>query len=313
MNHHAHIDLIEVAMSPSINPSTVVTVSELPYKLLMQHRATIRSMLLGGMKSLLPFKKSASAGVPLLRHSQSPSNELLSYYRQWCNAPSNREVPPHFVGAAVAMPIVAELTAQAPYPLLSVLNQGVRLQMHKALPAGETIMLSGKLLGASDDGRRARIHSQVHIGTASAPNAITLDAIAAVMLRAGPKSARKSTVEKRRFETLGTWRGAANEGQTFFWLTGDFNPIHTLPAFAKYTRYKGCIMHGYGAFAHIFERLKEQFGTLKEIETRFIRTIPLPSPQLSIQCTMEPDEDGLYYFRMLDELNITYQAGQFHL
>ena len=293
--------------------TTALTVSELPYSLILEHRATISSMLLGAIKSLLPFKKKAPVGVPLLRHSQSPSKELLVYYRQWCNAPANDEIPAHFVGAAIAMPIVAELTAQAPYPLLSVLNQGVRLQMHKALPVGEAITLSGKLLDASDDGRRARIHSQVCVGTASAPNAITLDAIAAVMLKTGPKSAKKTAVEERSFETLATWRGAANEGQTFFWLTGDFNPIHTLPVFAKHTRYKGCIMHGYGAFAQIFERIRGQFGTIKEIETRFIRTIPLPSPEFSIQCTMVPDEDGRQYFRMIDEHHVSYQAGHFRV
>lgn len=300
-------------MSPSITPSPAVTVSELPYGLISQHRATISSMLLGGVKSVLPFKKTAPAGEPLLRTSQSPSKELLAYYQRWCNAADNGEIPPHFVGAAIAMPIVAELTAQAPYPLLSVLNQGVRLQMHKPLPVGETIQLNGQLLDASDDGRRARIHSQVSIGTVSAPDAITLDAIAAVMLKAGPKSAKASKVEKHHFDTLGTWRAAANEGQTFFWLTGDFNPIHTLPFFAKRTRYKGCIMHGYGAFAQIFEHLKQQFGPIKDIETRFIRTIPLPSPELRIQSTMAPDADGLYYFRLIDELNIACQAGQFRL
>lgn len=300
-------------MPTLLNQSSAITTSELPYKLILQHRPTIKSMFWGGVKSALPIKPATSAGETLRRKHQSPSAELLNYYRQWCNAPASSHIPAHFVGAAIAMPIVAELTAQSPYPLLSALNQGVRLQIHKPLPAGETINLSGKLLDASDDGRRARIHSRVQIGTASAPNAITLDAIAAVMLKAGPKKALSNTQEKHQFETLGTWRAAAKEGQTFFWLTGDFNPIHTLPLLAKRTRYNGCIMHGYGAFAQIFERLENKHGAIKDIETRFIRVIPLPSLTLRIQSTLQPDAEGNYFFRLVDDLNTAYQAGQFRI
>lgn len=288
-----------------------VTVSELPWRLLKQHRSTISSMLLGGIKSTVKPKPSQPQYSVLNRTGHTPSNELLGYYRHWCGAADNHEVPPHFLGAATAMPIVSELCAQAPYPLFTVLNQGVRLQLHKALPAGEKINLEGKVIDASDDQRRARIQSRVIIGTPSAPNAITLDAIVAVMFK--PSSSKKThrPKDKKHYKTLGNWYGAANEGQTFFWLTGDINPIHTFPTFAKRTRYKGCIMHGYGAFAQIFEHIKKEFDSISDIETRFIRTIPLPSPYFSIQTTVNSDDENWFHFRLIDGKGYIYQAGRF--
>ena len=300
-------------MTTTPQSSNKITVSDLPYRLLVQHRSTIGSMLWGGVKSVLPSSKATQNYEALERQGHTPSKELLGYYRRWCGAPDNAEIPPHFLGAATAMPIVSELTSQGPYPLFTVLNQGVRLQMHKPLPEGEAIHLKGEVIDASDDGRRARIQSRVIIGTHSTPEAITLDAIVAVMLKPGAKKSETKPKEEKVYKTLGNWCGAANEGQTFFWLTGDLNPIHTFPAFAKHTRYKGCIMHGYGAFAQIFEHIRHEFGAISDIETRFIRTIPLPSPVFSIQITESPEPDGHYHFRLIDELGTHYQAGHFYV
>lgn len=295
------------------NPSTTsaVTVTNLPYRLLLEHRDTISAMAIGGLRSALPFKGKSRAPVPVRRTVKPPSMELLKAYRSWCHASQTTGIPPHLVCAKITMPVVAELTAQSPYPLLSVLNQGVRLQLHQPLPEGEPIELSGELLDASDDGYRARIHSRVSVGTRSTPNAMTIDAVAAVMLKKRPVGNSDKTHAEPDYVTVDEWQAQWNEGQTFFWLTGDFNPIHTVPALAKRTRFKGCIMHGYGAFAQVYEALQRHGARFRDIETRFVRPLPLPSGLLLIQQARTPDDKGHIAFRLIDTAGTLYQAGHF--
>lgn len=287
------------------------TVKDLPFRLLLEHRDTISAMALGGLRSVLPFKPKQAVPTPVHRTVNPPSAELLKAYRDWCQAAIHQGIPPHFVCAKISMPVVAELTAQSPYPLLSVLNQGVRLQLHQPLPEGEPIELRGELVDASDDGFRARIHSRVQVGTPSAPHAITIDAIAAVMLKKRPGGDADKKRAEPDYVTIDHWQAQWNEGQTFFWLTGDFNPIHTVPALAKRTRFKGCIMHGYGAFAQVYEALQRSGARFQDIEARFVRPLPLPSGPLLIQRAQTPDEDGQIAFRLLDEAGTLYQAGRY--
>ncbi|HVL00924.1 MAG TPA: MaoC family dehydratase [Dongiaceae bacterium] len=288
-----------------------VTVTELPYRLLLEHWDTMSAMAVGGLRSVLPLKRKHTAPVPVQRTVNPPSPQLLQAYRDWCHAANSRGIPPHLVCAKLTMPVVADLTAQSPYPLLSVLNQGVRLQLHKPIPEGEALELKGELLDASDDGYRARIHSRVTVSTASAPNAMTIDAIAAVMLKKRPGGDSDKNRVEPDYVTIDQWQAAWNEGQTFFWLTGDFNPIHTVPALAKRTQFKGCIMHGYGAFAQVYEALQRSGARFKEIETRFVRPLPLPSGTLLIQQAKTPDEDGQIAFRLINETGTLYQAGRY--
>lgn len=291
---------------------TVVTPAISP-RLLTEQTATISAFLLGAVRSLLPARKTGERAT-LVKRQAPPSALLLDTYMAWSGADPSRyadAIPPHMVSARIALPLVSALTAQSPYPLLSVLNQGVRLQVHHPLPAGETLYLRGRLLDASDDGYRARIHSRVEVGTASVPNAISVDALAAVMLRKRPESGRESERTEPDYATIGAWQAAADEGVKFFYMTGDFNPIHTLPAFAKHTRFKGCIMHGYGAFAQVFEAVQRTGVTIRDIDIRFIKPLPLPSPRLLVQAARTPDADGRYAVRLTDTDNNLYQVGSY--
>ncbi|MDI1302062.1 MAG: MaoC/PaaZ C-terminal domain-containing protein [bacterium] len=293
--------------------SAPVTVSSLPLRMLGEHTGTISAMLLGAARSLLPFKRPGVTGECITQTVPAPSAELRRAYAAWCGAGERyaSSTPPHLVCAKITLPLVSQLTAQSPYPLLSVLNQGVRLRLHQPLPVGEAIRLSGSLIDASDDGYRARIHSRVEVGTASVPLAMTIDAMAAVMLKKRPDGENSDARVTPDFATIATWQAAANEGQTFFWLTGDFNPIHTLPAFARHTRFRGCIMHGYGAFAQVFEGLVNHGARIADIEVRFLRPLPLPSPPLLIQQARTADAQGRLAIRLIDTEGAVYQAGSF--
>ncbi len=296
----------------SAAPAKRVTVSDLPFSMLLENADTMSAMLIGGVKSILPFKSDSTGNAAVLKTMPAPSARLLKAFANWCGSSADvSHVPAPLVCGKITLPVVSELTARSPYPLLSVLNQGVHLRIHKPLPLNEPILLEGRLLDASDDGYRARICSEVIVGTASTPNAMTVEAIAAVMLKPRPTSETVPQRVEPEFETIGEWQAAANEGQTFFWLTGDFNPIHTVPALAKRTRFRGCIMHGYGAFAQVFSCLERSGAVLTDIEVRFLSPLPLPSPKLLIQRAKTADENDRIAFKLMDEQGKVYQAGHY--
>ncbi|WP_111655762.1 MaoC family dehydratase [Isoalcanivorax indicus] len=272
------------------------------------------AMASGGLRSVLPLpKKSTLDTTPLDLTMKAPSAALLAAYDGWSGMDAARfgdTLAPHFAAARMAMGTISRLTARAPYPLLSVLNQGVSLRINTPLSRTGVFQLHGDLLDASDDGYRARIHSRISIGPKDDPQAMIIDAYAAVMIRSRPDKGGKETAPAERdFTTIGQWQAGAKEGVTFFKLTGDFNPIHTLPAMAKRTRFKGCIMHGYGCFAQVFETIRNQGYDIAEIDVRFIRPLPLPSPVLSIQMTQTKDDQGRYGIRLVDDAGHVYQAG----
>lgn len=289
-----------------------MTAVNVPLRQLPHQLPNMLAMATGGLRSYVPLLR----GKPGREQSQTmapPPEALLDAYLAWAGVDTARfgdRIPPHFAVSQMALAMISRLTAQAPYPLLSVLNQGVRLRMNAPLPRGSRITLRGQLADASDDGYRARIHSALRMGTAEQPEALLIDAFAAVPLKKRPGSKQKTAAEPD-YRTIGHWQAAADEGVTFFKLTGDFNPIHTLPAVARRTRFGGCIMHGYGAFAQVFEAIRNSGEDIADIEVRFINALPLPSPQLAIQTAATADAEGRYALRLIDDAGTVYQVGSY--
>jgi acyl dehydratase len=281
-------------------------------RLVLQQGGVIGAFLGGAVKSLLP-RRSGLDHSEIVRSAPPPSRELLRAYAAWSNAPAGRyedELPPHFVAARVALPVVSALTARSPYPLLGVLNQGIHLGVHQPIPATAPLTIRGHLVDASDDGYRARIHSALTVGTPDIPVAMELDAYAAVVLKRRPGGA-SGPREDVAFETIGRWRPGADEGRKFFYLTGDFNPIHTWQAFARRTRFRGCIMHGFGGFAQAFEAIRSAGHDVADIDVKFVRPLPLPGPEVLIQVAATAAASGRRALRLVDGSGNVFHAGSF--
>jgi hypothetical protein len=281
-------------------------------RLVLQQGRVIGAFLGGAVKSLLP-RRGGLDHSEIVRSSPPPSRELLRAYAAWSNAPVGRyddELPPHFVAAQVALPVISALTARSPYPLLGVLNQGIHLGVHHAIPATAPLTVRGHLVDASDDGYRARIHSALTVGTPDIPVAMELNAYAAVVLKRRPGGDAKPH-EDIAFETIGRWHPGADEGRKFFYLTGDFNPIHTWQAFARRTRFRGCIMHGFGGFAQAYEAIRNAGLDIADIDVKFVRPLPLPGPEVLIQVATATDESGHRALRLTDASGSVYHAGSF--
>jgi len=281
-------------------------------RLLLQQGGVIGAFLGGAVKSLLP-RRGGLDQSEIVRNTPAPSLELQRAYAAWSNAPVGRyddELPPHFVACQVALPVISALTARSPYPLLGVLNQGIRLAIHHPIPATAPLTVRGHLVDASDDGYRARIHSTLAVSTPGIPLAMALDAYAAVVLKRRPGGA-SGPREDIAFETIGRWQPGADEGRKFFYLTGDFNPIHTWQAFARRTRFRGCIMHGFGGFAQAFEAIRNAGHDVADIDVKFVRPLPLPGPEVLIQIAATPDPSGRRALRLVDANGNVYHAGSF--
>lgn len=281
-------------------------------RFLLEQGGVIGAFLAGAARSLLPTRQDVDH-AEILRLAPAPSLALQQAYAGWARARPGRYdgvIPPHLVNCQIALPVISALTARSPYPLLGVLNQGIHLALHAPLPATAVLTVRGHLVEASDDGHRARIHSTLTVGTTEQPRAMTLDAYAAVVLARRPDGPAPARPEAG-YTTIDRWQAGGDEGRKFFYLTGDFNPIHTWPAFARRTAFKGCIMHGYGAFAQVFEAIVNAGWDIADIDVKFVRPLPLPSPEVLIQVASAADANGRHALRLVDAAGHLYQVGSF--
>lgn len=239
------------------------------------------------------------------------SDELVNHYVQWSGAPAERyaqTLPPHFF-SKYGMSMVAALTGQVPYNLMSVLNQGCRFQVNSLIPRNTPITLKGRLVECRKEGSRVRIHTRVEAGTAEQPNAMVVDTVAAVIV--GPREAKpKSERQEPEFTQIGQWSADRDDGKRFFYLTGDFNPIHTFWPLARRSRFGGCILHGFGSVARSYETIQKKGFEINDFDVRFVKPNPLPCHELAVQIS-EPLDDGRRALRLTNAAGDVFLAGAF--
>lgn len=170
-----------------------------------------------------------------------------------------------------------------PYPLLKVMNGGCRLEIHTPLPQNEPLLVSARLEDIDDNGRRAVLHQRVVTGTQSAPEALVAHMYPIVPLkRDKSKSARKEPVRvPLHAREIGFWRLSSQAGLDFAKLTGDFNPIHWIPSYARMFGFKNTILHGFATMARAIEGLNQGLfsgaNPLRVIDVRFTKPLVLPA------------------------------------
>lgn len=197
-------------------------------------------------------------------------------------------------------PLAARAISTLPYPLAKVMNAGCRIEQNARLPAGEKLLVRARLEALDDDGRRALITQRIITGTQSVPDAIVADIRAYVPLAKPKRSEGRDKVKAKptvpsearelRFMQIGS-----KAGLDFAKLTGDFNPIHWVPPYAKMAGFKACILHGFATLARAVEALNaEVLGgdveRLSVIDVRFTRPLTLPA-RVGVYVT---DEGGIW-------------------
>lgn len=193
-------------------------------------------------------------------------------------------VPPHLF-PQWALPVAAEALHGLRYPVLRVLNAGCRLQINGWMRRDEVLNVRAQLASIDDDGKRALITTRVTTGTTSAPDALVVEIHAFVPLASngrgdkGDKKERPRVPQGSREIAFGTLE--ADAGLSFAKLTGDFNPIHWLPPYAKAAGFRNVILHGFGTFARAWEGLVRgvlggDVRRVKLLEAKFTRPLVLP-------------------------------------
>ncbi|MGJ8670746.1 MAG: MaoC family dehydratase [Oceanococcus sp.] len=283
--------------------------------LLREQWPAISGMTGGLLRSFIPEKiKSALTDSDKVYTDtvNSGSDKLVDHYSDWCrvNDPQRyaTTLPPHFF-SKYGMNMVARVTSLVPYNMLSVLNQGCHIRINAALPRHTPLQLKGELVDCSRDGNRVRIHTRVTVGTADIENAMTVDTMAAVMLG---KQEKKAKVERQEpdWQTIDEWSADRNEGVRFFYLTGDFNPIHTFWPMAKRSRFGGCILHGFGSLSRTFESIQNSGLGITDFDARFVKPHLLPSGPNQVQIS-DVDNHGRQNMRLINAKGEVMLAGTF--
>jgi hypothetical protein len=177
----------------------------------------------------------------------------------------------------------------APYPLKAGLNAGCRLEIKAPLPDDEPLVVRARLEAVDDDGRRAILTQRVVTGTRAVPDALVADLKVFVPL--GEKGAPGQRREKRGkapatvpadAKEIAFFGLGARAGLDFAKLTGDINPVHWLPAYARAAGFKGCILHGFATMARAVAAVERRVlagdvGRLATIDVRFTGPLGLPA------------------------------------
>lgn len=231
---------------------------------------------------------------PLLQREvrPRPADLVADYIQHVGGDPAHypNELPPHFF-PQWALPLSTATLAGIPYPLMRVVNGGCRLEINAPLPADQPLHTSAQLLSIDDDGRRAVLHQQLITATDAHPQALVAHFYAIVPLarRAHKENAAKHPAQAETKKPssklvppdaieLERWTLDADAGLDFARLTGDFNPIHWVPAHARAFGFKNVVLHGFSTLARAFEGLARHLDArLRVFDVQFTRPLPLPA------------------------------------
>ena len=292
------------------------------WKYLKEHGPVLKSLGSTAIAAAFPGK-SASTDVPgpkIELRTAGPSQDLVrAYVRNVGGSPGNYKgvVPPHLFPQWGFGPAARTLRS-VPYPLAKVVNGGCRYEVNAAIPISVPLDVSAQLVSIDDNGRRAVLEQRIVTGTPDHPEALVAHLYAICPLPRKkdeprpPKKAPPTVPEDVREVLFG--RISASAGLDFAKLTGDFNPIHWVPAYAKVSGFKNTILHGFGTMARAIEALNQNaFAGATPIrgwDCRFTRPLVLPA-NIGVYVRMS-DEGGEVWVGTAPG-GAAYMAGTFTL
>jgi hypothetical protein len=192
------------------------------------------------------------------------------------------ELPPHFF-PQWAIPLAARTIEGLPYDLARLLNGGCGFERRAPLPANEPLVVRAVLEEIDDNGQRALFKQRVITGTAAQPDALIAHAVAFLPLKKAEGGAKKERPHvPAAAREIARWKLPANAGLDYAKLTGDFNPLHWVRAYARMSGFKNVVLHGFATAARVVETLNRNLWAgrvdrLRSFEARFVRPIVLPA------------------------------------
>jgi len=249
-----------------------------------------RTALLAIKQQRAPKPSASSLVVPgpeiVIERPPLPRELIDDYLRHLGSDPKSYRgiVPPHLF-PQWCFPALSRALEGLPYPILKIVNGGCSVQVLAPIPDNETIKVRAHLAAVEDDGSRAVLRIAVVTGTTSVPEALKIDFTSVVPLSNGADKKDGAKKDKARVPPVAHEVArellSADAGLSFAKLTGDFNPIHWLPPYAKASGFRNVILHGFGTFARSWEGiirgvLGGDVRAITSFEGRFTRPLVLP-------------------------------------
>ena len=262
----------------------------LPYKHLRHQLPVIASLAQTAIAAARGGKGGTTPALPspeIVKTIAPRSPELVKdYIRHVGGDPGAYKgvLPPHLF-PQWGFPLAARTLEGLPDPLARVLNGGCRIEINAPLPANQPLVVNAALVDVDDDGRRAVLKQRVITGTKENPDALVAYLYAIVPLGTpngnGAPKAEKARVPDDARE-LAYWRIKKDAGLHFALLTGDVNPVHWVPPYAKAFGFRSTILHGFATMARAIEGLvRGRFAgdprRLRTWDCKFTRPLLLPA------------------------------------
>lgn len=270
-----------------------------PRKHILQQGPVIRTLGATALTALRQRFSGVSTQSPTLPTEAAratlaprPQGLIRDYIRHVGGDPSayKKQLPPHLF-PQWGFPLQAKTLRDVPYPLMKILNGGCRVEVDSPLPSGEALEVTATLESIEDNGRRAVLHQKIVTGTKTAPAAVTAHLYAIVPLSSkdvkaknkGPRKAKKTPARVPNVvDELTRWKLGPEAGLHFAMLTGDFNPVHWVPAYAKAFGFRNTILHGFATMARAWEGLNRHLysgdtSAIKVLDVQFTRPLILPA------------------------------------
>jgi hypothetical protein len=250
---------------------------------------TIEQQVLGKK----PPKTPPAVPGPWLEATYPPrSQELIRDYVQNVGGDPNaygNTLPPHMF-SQWSFGLSGRALAGVPYRMTRVLNAGSTYEVRAQLPANEPLSVKARLESIDDDGRRALMQVRLITSTPSVKEGLIADLFSLVPLSSGKKEGNGAKKEAKKdsprvpddAKEVAFFEMSATAGLDFAKLTGDFNPIHWIPAAARASGFPNVILHGFGTMARTVEGLNRGLfgGDVKRIKKwscRFTKPMVLPA------------------------------------
>jgi len=203
-------------------------------------------------------------------------------------------LPPHLF-PQWGFPLLAETLRGLPYNMSRVLNGGCRIEMLHPLPMGEPLMLKAGLEDVDDNGNRLIFKQKLVTGTVEQPDSLLSYVNAILPLKGSNRSKKEKPRVPAVAREIDRWKLDKRSGLDFALLTGDFNPVHWISAYARMFGFPGTILHGFATMARAIESLNRTLWLgrpqrIRTFESRFVKPLAYPG----VVKVYVDDDRGIY-------------------
>ncbi|HSS37708.1 MAG TPA: MaoC/PaaZ C-terminal domain-containing protein, partial [Polyangia bacterium] len=226
-------------------------------------------------------------GPELTERVLSPSTRLVRDYARFLGSSGDAygasgTVPAHLF-PQWTFAVAARVLRDVPYDLTRILNAGCRLEINASVPAASPVTVRARLVGVQDDGHRALLHQRIVTDTASHPGALVADLYAVAPVGSRQKNGRPKREEAgvpADAREAGRFTFSRRAGLMFALLTGDFNPVHWAPPYARAAGFATPILHGFAMMARALDGLGRALfagatDRIRTIDVKFKRPLML--------------------------------------